>query len=288
MRLVSPLDGGLAALVGDRLVDLPWPAGAAGGGGLDALVASGPAAWDAARGAIEAAAEAATPTRAAADVPLGPPLKSPSKIVCVGLNYEDHTAETKLERPERPLLFSKFASCLIGPEQDIHWPAGLTEQVDWEAELAVVIGRTLRSADQTEAMDAVFGYSVANDVSARDLQFSDGQWMRGKSLDSFCPLGPAIVTADEVPDPQALRISARVNGETMQDASTADMIFPVAEILSYCSHSFALQPGDLILTGTPAGVGAFRNPPIHLKPGDRVEVEVETIGTLANPVRGSG
>jgi 5-carboxymethyl-2-hydroxymuconate isomerase len=277
MRLVSPLDGGLAALVGDGLVDLSSEVPS-----IDALIAAGPPAWEAARAAVEAA----TPADAAAGVPLGPPLRRPSKIVCVGLNYEDHTAETKLDRPERPLLFSKFASCLIGPEQEISWPSGLTEQVDWEAELAVVIGSTLRDAGEAEALDAVFGYTVANDVSARDLQFSDGQWMRGKSLDSFCPLGPAIVTADELPDPQTLRISARVNGETMQEASTGDMIFGIAEILSFCSRSITLEPGDLVLTGTPSGVGAFREPPVFLRAGDRVEVEVEGIGTLGNPVRG--
>jgi 5-carboxymethyl-2-hydroxymuconate isomerase len=277
MRLVSPLAGGLAALAGDGLVDLSSDVPS-----VDALIAAGPPGWEAARAAIESA----TPTHAAGELPLGPPVRHPSKIVCVGLNYEDHTAETKLERPERPLLFSKFASSLIGPEQEIYWPSGLTEQVDWEAELAVVIGRTLRDADEAEALDAVFGYTVANDVSARDLQFSDGQWMRGKSLDSFCPLGPAIVTADELPDPQALRISARVNGETMQDASTADMIFGIAEILSFCSRSFTLEPGDLVLTGTPSGVGAFRDPPVFLEAGDRVEVEVEGVGTLGNTVRG--
>jgi 2-keto-4-pentenoate hydratase/2-oxohepta-3-ene-1,7-dioic acid hydratase in catechol pathway len=277
MRLVSPLEGGLAALVGDALVDLSSDVPS-----VDALIAAGPPGWDAARAAIEAA----TVTYPADGVPLGPPLRHPSKIVCVGLNYEDHTTETKLDRPERPLLFSKFASSLIGPEQEIGWPSGLTEQVDWEAELAVVIGRTLRDADEPEAIEAIFGYTVANDVSARDLQFSDGQWMRGKSLDSFCPLGPAVVTPDELADPQALRISARVNGQTMQDASTADMIFGVAEILSFCSRSFTLEPGDLVLTGTPSGVGAFREPPVFLQAGDRVEVEVEGVGTLANPVRG--
>jgi len=278
MRLVSPRGGGVGALVGGRVVDL----GHGGLSSVDALVAAGPAAWDAAR----AAADSAPPGVPARDVPLGPPLQRPSKIVCVGLNYEDHTAETKLERPERPLLFTKFASCLIGPGDEISWPTGITEQVDWEAELAVVVGRRLRDADEATALDAVFGYTAANDVSARDVQFSDGQWTRGKSLDTFCPLGPAIVTADEVPDPQALGIRARVNGTTMQDASTAHMIFGVASILSFCSQSFTLEPGDLVLTGTPSGVGAFREPPVFLAAGDRVDVDIDGIGTLSNPVRG--
>lgn len=278
MRLVSPRGGGVGALVGGRVVDLAD----SGLTSVDALVAAGPGAWDAARAVVEAASTG-VPAR---DVPLGPPLRRPSKIVCVGLNYDDHTTETKLERPDRPLLFTKFASCLIGHGEEIAWPAGVTEQVDWEAELAVVVGSRLRDADETTALDAVFGYTVANDVSARDVQFSDGQWTRGKSIDTFCPLGPAIVTADEVPDPQALRIRARVNGTVMQDASTAQMIFGVASILSFCSRSFTLEPGDLVLTGTPSGVGAFREPPVFLSSGDRVDIDVEGVGALSNPVRG--
>lgn len=282
MRLVTLRDGGLAGLVDGRIVQYSeWRD--QGLDSVDALVAAGPQAWKAVEDRLR---QRDTTGVDAAEVALGPPLRRPSKIVCVGLNYRDHAAETSLEVPERPLLFSKFSSSLIGPGEPITWPAGLTEQVDWEAELAVVIGRTLREADPETALDAIFGYTAANDVSARDLQFSDGQWMRAKSLDTFCPLGPAVVTADEVSDPQALRVRARVNGETMQSGSTQDMVFGVAEILSFCSRSFTLLPGDLVLTGTPPGVGAFRSPPVFLRAGDRVEVEVEWIGTLANPVGG--
>jgi 5-carboxymethyl-2-hydroxymuconate isomerase len=186
--------------------------------------------------------------------------------------------------PERPLIFAKFPSSLTGPNAAIEWPEGLTEQVDWEAELAVVIGHRIRQASEDEALDAIFGYTAANDVSARDLQFSDQQWVRGKSLDTFCPVGPVIVTPDEFGDPQDKRVLSRVNGETMQDSTTAEMIFGVAEIVSFLSQACTLEPGDLILTGTPWGVGGFRDPPVFLGPGDSVEIEVEGVGVLANNV----
>jgi 2-keto-4-pentenoate hydratase/2-oxohepta-3-ene-1,7-dioic acid hydratase in catechol pathway len=267
MRLVTLRGGGLAALADGRVVR---PNSWARWDDVDALIAAGPDAWAA------AAAELAAGAPELGGAVLGPPLRRPSKIVCVGLNYRDHAAESALELPEQPLLFAKFPSSLIGPGDPISWPTGVTEQVDWEAKLAVVMGRDGRA----------FGYTVANDVSARDLQFGDGQWTRGKSLDTFCPVGPAVVTADEVPDPQALRVLARVNGETLQDAPTSDMVFGVAEILAHCSRSFTLLPGDLVLTGTPPGVGAFRSPPVFLKAGDEVEMEVEGVGVLANPVGG--
>lgn len=214
---------------------------------------------------------------------LEPPLR-PGKIVAVGLNYLDHIREAGMEPPERPLLFAKFPSSVIGPEQPIVIDAGLTERVDWEVELAVIVGAPMRHVSPAEAMAGVAGYTVANDVSARDLQFSDGQWVRGKSLDTFCPLGPVVVTPDEIGDPQALRLWTAVNGQTVQDSSTSEMVFGVAELLSYCSRSFTLDPGDVLLTGTPWGCGEFMTPRRSLVPGDVVEVGVDRIGVLRNPV----
>jgi 2-keto-4-pentenoate hydratase/2-oxohepta-3-ene-1,7-dioic acid hydratase in catechol pathway len=248
---------------------------------IDQLIAAGPEAWAAAREAAGAALEGGEPVRAGM---LDAPLQAPSKIACVGLNYHDHCRESGMAAPERPLIFAKFPSSLVGPDAAIEWPEGLTEQVDWEVELAVVMGRRIRHAGEAEALDAIFGYTVANDVSARDLQFADQQWVRAKSIDGFCPLGPVIVTPDEFGDPQSKGLLARVNGETMQDSTTAEMIFGVAEIVSFLSRACTLEPGDVILTGTPWGVGAFRDPPVFLEPGDRVEVEVEGIGVLANDI----
>ncbi|MEU8782388.1 fumarylacetoacetate hydrolase family protein [Streptomyces sp. NPDC048637] len=163
----------------------------------------------------------------------------------------------------------------------------LTQRVDWETELAVIIGREARQVSEADALRYVFGYTVANDISARDLQERDGQWLRGKGLDTFCPFGPVLVTADEIPDPQRLRIRTRVNGETVQDGSTADMVFRVPALIAYLSRFFTLRPGDVVLTGTPAGCGDFMRPPRALRPGDLLESEVEGIGRLANPVRSS-
>lgn len=213
------------------------------------------------------------------------PLK-PGKIVAIGLNYLDHIREAGMDEPERPLMFAKFPSSVIGPGEPIVIDADLTERVDWEVELAAVIGTPLRHASPSRALAGVAGYTVANDVSARDLQFADSQWTRGKSLDTFCPLGPAIVTPDELGDPQALRLWTAVNGETVQDSSTAEMLFGVAELLAYCSRAFTLEPGDVVLTGTPWGCGEFMDPRRSLRPGDTVEVGVEGIGTLSNPVAG--
>ena len=267
----------LAVVEGDRVATLAVDGAAT----VDELIAAGPAAWEAARVVARAALEDG---EALEPGMLDAPLKSPSKIACVGLNYHDHTRETGMAAPERPLIFAKFPSSLVGPGAAIEWPDGLTEQVDWEVELAVVIGRRIRHASEREALEAIFGYTAANDVSARDLQFADQQWVRAKSIDSFCPLGPVIVTPDEFGDPQDKRLVTRVNGETMQDSTTAEMIFSVAEIVSFLSRACTLEPGDLILTGTPWGVGGFRDPPVFLKPGDTVEVEVEDVGVLANNV----
>jgi 2-keto-4-pentenoate hydratase/2-oxohepta-3-ene-1,7-dioic acid hydratase in catechol pathway len=209
----------------------------------------------------------------------------PGKIVAVGLNYLDHIRESGVDPPNSPLLFAKFPSTVIGPEEPILLNPAIASRVDWEVELAVVIGHELRFADPEEAMNGVFGYTIANDVSARDVQFGDGQWIRGKNLDSFCPLGPCVVTVDEVPYPQRLSLQTRVNGEVVQDSSTSEMLFSVGEILAFCSRNFTLEPGDVVLTGTPWGVGEFMDPPRSLQPGDRVAMSIEGIGTLGNPVR---
>jgi 2-keto-4-pentenoate hydratase/2-oxohepta-3-ene-1,7-dioic acid hydratase in catechol pathway len=267
----------LAVVEGDRVATLAVDGAAT----VDELIAAGPAAWEAARVVARAALEDG---EALEPGMLDAPLKSPSKIACVGLNYHDHCRETGMAAPEHPLIFAKFPSSLVGPGAAIEWPDGLTEQVDWEVELAAVIGRRTRHVSESDALDAIFGYTAANDVSARDLQFADQQWVRAKSIDSFCPLGPVIVTPDEFGDPQDKRLVTRVNGETMQDSTTAEMIFGVAEIVSFLSRACTLEPGDLILTGTPWGVGGFRDPPVFLKPGDTVEVEVEGVGVLANNV----
>jgi 2-keto-4-pentenoate hydratase/2-oxohepta-3-ene-1,7-dioic acid hydratase in catechol pathway len=218
-------------------------------------------------------------------VRLEPAVPRPSKIIAIGLNYMDHVRESKGEAPDAPLVFGKFPSSLAGHGQDITWDPSITRKVDFEAELAVVIGRKARNLARDEAMGAVFGYTCANDVSARDLQFGDGQWIRGKSMDTFCPLGPWITTADEIPDPHDLPLTCRVNGSVMQESNTSQMIFRVPDLLCYLSRHFTLLPGDVILTGTPQGVGAFRHPSVYLKDGDTVEVEIRGLGTLINSCR---
>jgi 2,4-didehydro-3-deoxy-L-rhamnonate hydrolase len=212
------------------------------------------------------------------------PIPWPSKIIAVGLNYYDHALESAMEVPERPLLFAKWPNALIGDGEPIRLPAA-TREVDFEAELAVVIGVPVREPLSAErALEVVAGYTCLNDVSARDAQFADGQWTRGKSFDTFCPVGPELVPAREIPDPQALRVRCLLNGEVMQDAPTTDMIFSVAEVIAYVSASISLEPGDLIATGTPPGVGFARTPPVYLKPGDVVAVDIAGVGTLTNPV----
>jgi 2,4-didehydro-3-deoxy-L-rhamnonate hydrolase len=208
----------------------------------------------------------------------------PQKIVCVGLNYRDHADEQGVALPERPLLFAKWPNTLIGNGDAIRIPA-ISKQVDYEAELGVVIGRRASGVSVDDALSFVEGYVVANDVSGRDLQFSDGQWVRGKSLDTFLPVGD-LVPAHDIPDPQALPIRAVLNGETMQDSSTSNMIFGVAEVVAFVSQAITLEPGDLIITGTPAGVGAFRDPPVWMKPGDEITIEIDGVGSITNPVTG--
>ena len=223
------------------------------------------------------------------DGSLAAPLR-PGKIIAIGLNYLDHIREASVEPPSAPLVFAKFPSSVVGPDAPIMIDPALTGRVDWEVELAAVIGRTARHVDQREALDHVLGYTVGNDISARDVQFADGQWVRGKSMDTFCPLGPVLVTADEVRDPQRLRLSTRINGEVVQDSNTELMLFDVARLIAFCSASFTLEPGDVLLTGTPWGCGEFMTPRRSLQDGDVVEAEVESIGILRNPVvvRGPG
>jgi 2-keto-4-pentenoate hydratase/2-oxohepta-3-ene-1,7-dioic acid hydratase in catechol pathway len=214
-------------------------------------------------------------------VPLAIP--RPGKIVCVGLNYRDHAAEGGQDLPKAPLLFAKWPNTLIGDGDPVVLPPEST-QVDYEAELGVVIGAKAKRVSERDALDHVAGYICVNDVSARDLQFADGQWTRGKSPDTFCPVGPRLVPREEIADPQALAIRCLVNGEALQDSSTAQMIFSVAEIIAYTSQIITLEPGDLIATGTPAGVGVFRDPKVLLQDGDEVAVEIEGLGTLTNPI----
>ena len=210
------------------------------------------------------------------------PIDRPGKIVCVGLNYRDHAEEQGVDLPEEPLLFAKWPNALIGPGDPIVIPQ-LVTKCDYEAELGVVMGATVRGVSKENALEAVRGYVCANDVSARDLQFKDGQWTRGKSVDTFCPVGP-LVPASEVADPHVLPIRAIVSDEVLQDSTTANLIFGVDEIISFASQTITFEPGDLILTGTPAGVGVFRDPPRLLQPGDEVTIEIEGVGSLTNPV----
>ena len=216
-------------------------------------------------------------------VRLAPPVPDPEKIICVGKNYLDHCREGSAAAPAEPVLFSKFRSSLIGAGEAIVLPRA-SSMVDYEAELGVVIGRGGRHIPRARALSHVAGYMPLNDVSARDFQSRDGQWVRAKSCDTFCPAGPAIATTDVVKDPQALRIALYLNGECMQSASTAQMIFPVASLVAFISEVITLAPGDIIATGTPSGVGVFRDPPRLLAPGDDVRVVIEKVGTLANRV----
>lgn len=217
------------------------------------------------------------------DIRLGCPLCRPSKIICLGLNYLDHKEESGFERPQRPLLFSKTPNALTGPFDPIVLPQSC-DQIDWEVELAVVIGRAGKRIAAEDALDYVAGFSVLNDVSGRQAQFSDSQWFRGKSFDTFAPMGPALVTIDEIGNFQNLKLTARVNGEIMQDGNSADMIFDIPAIIAFISQDITLWPGDIISTGTPSGVGIFRDPPVLLKAGDVVECRVENVGTIRNTV----
>ncbi|MFT3743542.1 MAG: fumarylacetoacetate hydrolase family protein [Pyrinomonadaceae bacterium] len=219
------------------------------------------------------------------DVVLAAPVPRPGKIICIGLNYRNHAIESGMDIPTSPIIFSKFVTCVAAPNEPILLPVG-SEKVDYEAELAVVMGRRAKNVAIGNAMDHVFGYTNFNDVSARDMQFADGQWQRGKSCDTFAPFGETVVTKDEIADPHNLRIQFRLNGETMQDSTTNELIFDIPAIIEFLSRSITLEPGDIIATGTPPGVGFARKPPVFLKDGDVCEVEIEGLGVLSNSVRG--
>jgi len=216
------------------------------------------------------------------EVTLRAPVLRPSKIIGIGLNYGDHCREQHVEPPSVPRLFAKYPSSVNGPGGVIRWDSHLTAAVDFEAELGVVIGSRALRVSRGDALECVAGYTVVNDVSARDLQFSDHQWVRGKSLDTFCPMGPVLVTRDEIPDPQGLGIRCTVNGVIVQNSNTSEMIFPVADLIEFITRGITLEPGDVIATGTPAGVGHFRTPPVYLKDGDEVVVSIEGVGELRN------
>jgi 2-keto-4-pentenoate hydratase/2-oxohepta-3-ene-1,7-dioic acid hydratase in catechol pathway len=246
------------------------------------LLEQGPAALKAAEQAVrrEKAVEYQT-----SSVKLLPPVPDPPKIVCLGLNYADHAKEGGVPIPKDPVLFSKYATALIADGDPIVLPP-VSNEVDYEAELVIVVGKRGRHLRADQAADYVAGYTIGHDVSARDWQLKkDGkQWMVGKTFDTFAPTGPVLVTADELPDPHNLGIRLRLNGKTMQDSNTNQMVFQVGAILAYLSEVFTLQPGDLVFTGTPPGVGFARKPPVYLKPGDVVEVEIDALGVLRNPV----
>ncbi|KAL3864652.1 hypothetical protein ACJMK2_006316 [Sinanodonta woodiana] len=214
------------------------------------------------------------------------PIASCDKVLCIGMNYRDHCEEQGAPVPKEPLVFNKFPSCIIGPLDDVHYPKE-TEELDWEVELVIVVGREGKDVSVSEAMNYVFGYTVANDVSARDWQLSgknSGQWVLGKAMDDFCPLGPAIVTKEGLVDPHNLGIRTRVNGVTKQNSNTNQLVFQTQQLIAFITRFMTIKPGDLILTGTPPGVGVFRKPPEYLKRGDIVEVEIDDIGCLKNKI----
>jgi 2-keto-4-pentenoate hydratase/2-oxohepta-3-ene-1,7-dioic acid hydratase in catechol pathway len=279
MKLVTfELEGkqSIGAMIGDQIADLSQ---AGFSGTLRDLIAAGP---DALQKVADALAAGTCPLVDLKAVKLLAPVTNPSKIIAIGLNYRDHALEQNVPLPKAPLIFAKFPSSVNGPYDPIRWDPALTQMVDYEVELGVVIGKKARRVSEADALEYVFGYTVINDTTARDLQYGDKQWVRGKSLDTFCPMGPVVVTADEIPDPQALGVRCLVNGEVRQDSNTVQMVFGVRELVAYCSRAFTLEPGDLIATGTPNGVGVYRKPPVYLQNGDVVVTEVEGIGRLEN------
>jgi len=283
MKLVT-FDAGqgpkLGGLVEGRIFDLAACSDGRLPGDMLSLLQRGPEGLAQAEAALAAAAGGQSYPEA--EVKLLAPVPNPSKVIAIGQNYMDHCREQNVEPPKLPVIFTKFPTSIVGQGDTVSWDPELTSQVDYEVELAVVIGRTARRVSAADAFDYVAGYTVCNDVSARDLQFGDGQWIRGKSLDTFCPLGPYLVTKDEVPDPHNLAIRCTVNDQVLQDSSTAELIFNIPTLIEFASRAFTLLPGDIIITGTPDGVGFFRDPKIFLKPGDVMIIEVEGIGRLTN------
>jgi 2-keto-4-pentenoate hydratase/2-oxohepta-3-ene-1,7-dioic acid hydratase in catechol pathway len=286
-RLHVAVDGGFAAV--DELAAAARRPGLAGLRDVGDLYARGSDAVaelrDLAAATASSAAAATATVVPPADVRYAPPVLHPGKIICVGLNYADHIAESQAEPPDRIVLFAKFPSCLIGHGDPIRYPA-ITSQLDYEGELAVVIGRQASHVRASEALDYVGGYTVINDVSARDLQFSEPQWIRGKALDTFAPLGPLLLDAAAAPPVAQMRLRTLVNGDVRQDASCAQMITGVPELIAYISAGITLEPGDVIATGTPSGVALGMTPPAYLEPGDKVSIEITEIGELVNTVAG--
>jgi 2-keto-4-pentenoate hydratase/2-oxohepta-3-ene-1,7-dioic acid hydratase in catechol pathway len=280
-------DARVGALRETDVVDLrsAWGTGDPAPLSLVSLLQGGPAAMARARAVAEAAPAAAR--RPLASVRLLSPLPRPSKVLCVGLNYRDHAEETGQPIPKVPIFFTKAVTSVIGPGAPIVLPLD-SEQVDYEAELAVVMGARCRRVSPDAARDAIAGYTIMNDVSARDWQFRTSQWFIGKTFDTFAPLGPAVVTGDEVGDPHVLDVSLRVNGTEMQRSNTRHLIFGVPDLIAELSRVMTLEPGDVIATGTPGGVGFIRKPPVFLRPGDRVEITIARVGTLTNPVAAEG
>ncbi|MEP7358509.1 MAG: fumarylacetoacetate hydrolase family protein [Anaerolineales bacterium] len=286
MKLVTYLQNGqsrLGALMPgstDKIIDLNR-GNASLPDNMIAFLEGGPAARAAAQSVIDAAAPAAMAGLAA--VTLQAPVPRPGKIICIGLNYRDHAAESGQAIPTYPIIFSKFANVVIGPGQPIVLPK-ISQEVDYEAELGVVIGKRGRSISEADALSYVGGYLPFHDVSARDYQMRTSQWVIGKTFDTFGPMGPSLTTADEIPDPHTLDITLSIGGEVLQSSNTKNLIFTVAQLIYHLSAVMTLEPGDLIATGTPGGVGAARNPKRFLKPGERVRIEIERLGILENPV----
>lgn len=292
MRLLSFIRpaAGVRALgvdLGDHVGDLSaWGAAHPELQSMEAVIAAGADGLALARKGRDDLSRRTQPQflHAAAAVKIDAPLRRPGKIICIGLNYRDHAIESNMPIPTRPIVFTKYANAIVAPGETVVKPPE-TQKLDYEAELGFIIGRTAKRVTMEAALNHVFGYACVNDVSARDLQLQDSQWLPGKACDTFLPFGPYIATADSVPDPQNLRIRAIVNGQVMQDSNTAQMIFGVAELVHRLSQTITLEPGDLVITGTPPGVGMGRKPdPYWVQPGDVMRIEIEGLGALENPV----
>lgn len=284
VRFRSGSEEKIGAVVGESVLDLAavWTGDAPLPSSMRAFLADADAV-ETARRIVAAASPTGDACTPLAETALLAPVGDPQKIVCIGQNYRDHCIEQNQPIPERAIIFAKFPSALIGPGAPVTLPK-LSEQVDYEAELAFVIGRRGRNVPEEQAKEYIAGYMCLNDVSARDIQFSDKQWVRGKTFDTFAPTGPMLVTADEIADPHNLDISLTLNGRTMQQSNTRNLIFGVYYLVSYLSQVFTLEPGDIVTTGTPGGVGVFRQPQVFLQPGDTVSVTIAGLGTLTNPV----
>ncbi len=273
----------LGAIVDGKVINLAEAAGGALPNDMLAFLQLGDAGLKAAK-KVATKKVAADHGVALDDVKLMSPITNPNKVVAIGLNYLDHIKESNAAVPKIPIMFTKYTTSIIGDGDEVRWDPTISEKVDWEVELAVVIGKAAYRVSEEDALSYVVGYTVCNDVSARDLQTERGdQWIRGKSLDTFCPLGPCIATKDEIADPHNLKLKTTVNGKVMQDSNTSQLLFKVPYLISYLSQAFTLLPGDVIITGTPPGVGMGMKPPVYLKDGDVMTVEVEGIGQLTNP-----